>query len=73
MSSKPYTKLIREGDYVAEVDITLEEAGAWAPTMSQADAFKLDDVRQALRNGDLIKAAALARVYRLTPVDAEAA
>ena len=33
------------------------------------DAYKLDDVREALRRGDLKEASKLARVYTLTPVD----
>lgn len=73
MNDKPTTKLIRYGDYVAEVDIVLHERGAWGMTMSKEDACKLDDVRQALHEGDMAKAVSLARVYRLTPVDAEAA
>lgn len=73
MEGKPYTKLIRENDYVAEVDVHLTEDGPWGPTMSKDDAFKIDDVREALRRGDLRKAASMARVYRLTPVDTEAA
>ena len=73
MSTRPYTKLIRHGNYVAEVDITLEDDRPWGSTMSQDDAFKIDDVRQALQDGELKKAAKLARVYRMTPIDTEAA
>ncbi len=48
------TKLIREGKYVAEVDVELpEEPEEWAPHLSLEDAYRLDDVRQALRRGDL--------------------
>ena len=73
MSNKTFTKLIRQGEYVAEVEIELDEGGTWGATMSKEDAFKIDDVRNALREGDLVKAASLARVYRLTPIDTEAA
>lgn len=68
--TKASKKLVREGDFVAEVDVHLLEAeGGWTPYLSLDDAYKLDDVREALRAGDLKRASRLAsRVYRLTPV-----
>ena len=70
MSTKAGSRLVREGDFVAEVDVDLIEAeGGWAPYLSLDDAYRLDDVREALRDGDLRRASRLARrVYRLTPV-----
>jgi hypothetical protein len=69
MMVKPGTKLIQEGEYVAEVDIKLITSDEeWAPYLSLEDAYKLDDVRQALRNGDLETAAQMARIFKLTPV-----
>ena len=63
------TKLIQEGQYVAEVDIELIETDeGWSPYLSLEDAQKLDDVRDALRKGDLKTASRLARVYTLIPV-----
>ena len=72
MSARPTQRLVREGDLVAEVDVMLEvEDGGWAPYISLADAYKLDDVRDALQAGDVKAAARLAtRVYRLTPIEA---
>lgn len=71
MSTKPATKLIHEGNYVAEVDIELIiNEDEWSPYLSLEDAYKLDDVRQALRRGDLDLATKLARVYTLVPVAA---
>ena len=72
MSTKPTKKLVREGDFVAEVDVNLVEAeGGWTPYLTLDDAYKLDDVREALRAGDVKRASRLAsRVYRLTPVTA---
>lgn len=72
VSAKSTKRLVREGAFVAEVDVTLVEAkGGWTPYLSVEDAYKLDDVRDALRVGDIKRAARLAdRVYRLTPVDA---
>lgn len=69
MTQKHQTKLVHEGHYVAEVDVDLiETAEGWSPYLSLEDAQKLDDVRQALRRGDLAAAAKLARLYKLTPV-----
>ena len=70
--AKPTKRLVREGEFVAEVDVTLLEAeGGWAPYLSLEDARRLDDVRDLLRAGDLKRASRLAaRVYRLTPVEA---
>ena len=69
MNTKQVTKLIHEGDYAAEVDIDLiTTADEWSPFLSLEDAYKLDDVRQALRQGDLETAAQWARVFKLTPV-----
>ena len=72
MSIKATKKLVREGDLVAEVDVNLIEAeSGWTPYLSLDDAYKLDDVREALRAGDVKRASRLAsRVYRLTPVTA---
>ena len=72
MNTKATKKLVREGDLVAEVDVNLVDAeGGWAPYLSRDDAYKLDEVRDALRAGDVKRASQLAsRVYRLTPVTA---
>ncbi len=62
-------KLVHEGQYVAEVEVEVIDTDlAWSPYLSLEDAYKLDDVRSALRRGDLKAASALARVYSLTPV-----
>lgn len=70
VSQRSTTKLLREGEFVAEVDVELVVAeGGWAPYMALEDAYRLDDLRDALRAGDLDRASHLAdRVYRLTPV-----
>ena len=71
MTKKQMTKLIHEGDYAAEVDVTLIVTDdEWSPYLSLEDAYKLDDVRQALRQRDLETATQLARVFKLTPVAA---
>ncbi len=64
-------KLIRAGQYAAEVDVELiEDEYGWSPYLSLEDAYKLDDVRQALQRRDLKRAARLARVFELKPVTA---
>ena len=72
MSARPTHRLVREGELVAEVDVTLVETDdGWTPHLSLEDAYKLDDVRDALRVGDVKAASRLAnRVYRLTPLEA---
>jgi hypothetical protein len=69
MSTKRYAKIVREGDCVAQVDVDLIDADdGWSPYLSLEDAYRLDDVRQALKQGDLKAASKLGRIYRLTPV-----
>lgn len=72
MNVKSTKRLVHEGEFAAEVEVTLMEgAGPWAPYLSLEDAYKLDDVRDALRVGDVKRASQLAsRVYRLTPLEA---
>lgn len=69
MTGRRQTKLVHEGEYVAEVEVELLDLEeGWAPYLSLEDAQKLDEVREALRQGDLTTASKLARVFRLTPV-----
>ena len=69
MSKRLRVKYVHEGRYVAEVDVELlEDETEWQPYLSVGDAYKLDDVRDALRRGDIPAAAKLARVFALQPV-----
>lgn len=69
MSKRRRIKYVHEGKYVAEVDVELlEDETEWSPYLSVEDAYKLDDVRDALRRGDIPAAAKLARVFALHPV-----
>ena len=72
MTVRPARRFVREGAFAAEVNIELVESdGGWTPYLSVDDAYKLDNVRDALRAGDIERASRLAtRIYRLTPVDA---
>ena len=63
-------KLIHEGEYAAEVDVQLLDTDdGWSPYLSLEDAYKLDDVTQALRAGDTATASQYGRVFRLTPIE----
>ena len=54
MKKRKHTKLVHEGKYVAEVDIALiDTPEGWSPYLALEDAYRLDDVREALRKGDL--------------------
>ena len=69
MRQRKKTKYVHEGQYVAEVDVELlEDETGWSPYLSVEDAFKLDDVRDALRRRDLDLAARYGRIYELRPV-----
>lgn len=69
MTGRKFTKYIHEGQYVAEVDITLIDSDeGWSPCLSLDDALKLDDVREALRNNDIKLASRYSRVFILKPV-----
>jgi hypothetical protein len=69
MKKRHFTKLVHEGKYVAKVDVELIDTDeGWSPYLSLDDAQKLDDVRDALRRGDIKVAGRLANVFTLTPV-----
>jgi hypothetical protein len=69
MNTRRYTKLVHEAEFVAEVDVNLVYSDeGWSPYLSLEDAYKLDDIREALRQGDVASASKLGKVYTLTPV-----
>ncbi len=64
MKNRKKKKFIHEGHYVAEVEVDLLEADdQWSPYLSLEDAYRLDEVREALRNGDTKRAAQYGVVY----------
>ena len=67
MTTKTHTKIIHEGEYMAEVSVemtyTLDD---WSPYLSLQEAEKLDNLRLALRQNDLQKASQIAKIYHLT-------
>lgn len=69
MNRRRGTKLVREGQYAAEVEVEwIESDTGWSPYLSLEDAHRLDEVREALRHGDLKRAGQLARVFQLLPI-----
>ena len=69
MSNRKKIKYIHEGQYVAEVEVeVIESDEAWSPCLTVEDAYRLDDVRAALRHGDLQSAAKFGKIYELRPV-----
>jgi hypothetical protein len=71
MSNRKTTKYILEGDYIAEVDVELiDNEQGWSPYLTLEDAYKLDDVRAALRRGDLSTATRFSRVFEKRPIAA---
>jgi len=69
MKKRRHTKLVHVENYVAEVDIELiDSEEGWSPYLSVEDAKRLDEVKLALRKGDLKTASRLSRVFMLTPV-----
>ena len=69
MRKRYRTKLVHGGQYIAEVDVELiETEDDWSPCLSVEDAYKLDDVREALLQGDIKTASQNSKVYTMTPV-----
>ena len=69
MNTKTQTKIIRQGEYLAEIEINLTYTDHdWSPYLSLEEAEKLDTLRLALQNKDLKTASRLAKIYHLTPI-----
>ena len=63
MKKQHRTKLIHDGRYLAEVDVEIIiTEDDWSPYLSLQDAYKLDDVRDALRKDDIACAMRFSRV-----------
>jgi hypothetical protein len=56
MKERRQIKLVRDGEFVAEVEVELIEGeDGWAPYLSLEDARRLDAVREALRLGEMLR------------------
>ena len=71
MREKKQKKIVKEGQYLAEVEVTLiDKEDSWSPYLTPADALKLDEVRLLLKKGDIQSAQKYGKVYLLKPVAA---
>jgi hypothetical protein len=69
MKKRKQTKYIHRDQFVAEVEVELLVTDDdWSPYLSLQDAYKLDDVREALQRGDLKTASKYARLFVKQPV-----
>ncbi len=69
MQKRKQIKYIHVGGYAAEVDVELlEDESDWSPYLTIQDAYKLDDVREALKQDDLKTASKYARLYKMQPI-----
>lgn len=69
--SRKTVKLLREGVYAAEVEVSLiDTPDGWAPYLSLEEAAKLDRVRNLLRGGRVAEAARYGRIFELKPIPA---
>jgi Asp-tRNA(Asn)/Glu-tRNA(Gln) amidotransferase C subunit len=67
--SRTLKKMIHVGDYMAEVDVALEEStDDWGPYIALQDALRVDEVREALQRGDIVAASKQASVFEISPV-----
>jgi hypothetical protein len=70
MTKKVRTRLIKEGNYLAEVEVELlYDIDAWSPHISLEDVEKLDRVRLALRERNLEEAAKYSLIYDVVQKD----
>ena len=69
LNKRKQTKFLHEGNYVAQVEIELIDSNAgWSPSMSLETAYILDDIRLALRQGDIQTAAKYATVFEMKQI-----
>jgi len=69
MTRRSHVKFIHEGQYVAEIKVDLIVSDdSWSPFLSLEDAYKMDDVRAALRRGDIETASHFGKIYTLKPL-----
>ena len=69
LNKRQQIKFLHEGNYVAQVEIELIDSNTgWSPTMSLETAYVLDDIRLALRQGDIKTAAKYATVFEMKQI-----
>ncbi|MFB6344222.1 MAG: hypothetical protein ABEK50_00410 [bacterium] len=66
MKKRTKTKYVHAGGFVAEVDVeVIDDETGWSPYLSVEDANKLDEVREALQEGDTDSAAEFGKIYEM--------
>jgi hypothetical protein len=71
MTLRKHTKIVHEGKYIVEVDIEIIDTNdGWSPYLSLDDALRLDDVRDALKRGDVVSATKQSRGYEISCIKA---
>ena len=69
MSNRKKIKYVHEGQYVAEIEVNvIDSDDSWSPYLTTEDAYKLDDAREALRQGNLEAASQYGKVFELRPI-----
>lgn len=78
VSEHGYDELANDGIFVQDVVAGIDEVQlvhtdeGWSPYLTLEDAEKLDEVRRALQQGDLTRAAQLAKFSNLRPCAGDA-
>jgi len=71
-NKRKQTKYLHEGHYVAQVEIELIDStninSGWSPAMSLDTAYLLDDIRLALREGNIKRASQYARIFEMQQI-----
>jgi len=63
------TKRIYVGDVMAEIDVVMiDEPHAWGPHIDPSELDRIDELRQALKSGDLKVASTEAKLYSVKPL-----
>ena len=69
MSTFTKIKRIYVGDVMAEIDVVMtEEPSAWGPHIDPSELDRIDELRRALKSGDLKAASKEARLYSVKPL-----
>lgn len=70
MKRKRTIKYIHEEPFVAKVEVMLEEGETgWSPYLGVGDAYKLDEIKEALQKKNIKLASKYGKVYGMHPID----
>lgn len=63
------TKRIYVGDVMAEIEVEMaDEPEAWGPHIDPSELDRIDELRRALKTGDLKAASRLGKLYSVKPL-----